>query len=94
MTYRELDAHLMEQLDHEVRDMRKVSWQDLEKLHMLTSVLSLLWHPAMKSRMDQQVQHGVLHHHDTDHHNMNQHEGSYLKTAEQHTTEAKPQGLY
>jgi hypothetical protein len=75
MTYKELDEHLMETLDNEVADMRQVSWQDLEKLHMVTSVLAVLWHPAMKSRMEhKEVQ---------THHEVKEavNEGSYLKTA-------------
>jgi len=55
MTYKELDQHLLEQLDKEIEDMRQVSWKDLEKIHMLTSVLDLLWHPAMKERMEHTV---------------------------------------
>jgi len=69
MTYKELDQHLLETLDNEVADMRQVSWKDLEKLHMVASVLTILWHPAMKSRMNHTVTEVTEH-------------GSYLKEAE------------
>jgi len=55
MTYKELDQHLLETMDHEVTDMRQVSWKDLERLHMLASVLTMLWHPAMKERMSDEI---------------------------------------
>jgi len=93
MTYRELDSHLLEQLDSEVVDMRQVSWKDLEKLHMLTSVLALLWHPAMKSRMDQTVI--ALPH--REHNVIDNNEAGHLTTTEYNnnsTAEPKKYNLY
>lgn len=53
MTYKELEKHLMEQLDHEVHEIKdKVHWHDLEEIHTITAILSCFWHPAMKTRME------------------------------------------
>ena len=52
MTYKELDGHLLEELDKIVHSMSSVTWKDLEKFHMVCSCLNTLWHPAMHSRLN------------------------------------------